>query len=71
MSNPKIGDRAKFVGYDDVFREGQRQGKMGTIVLDAALNKGENFGGGTCGWKVDDQPGVYITALADLEIVQR
>jgi hypothetical protein len=64
-----VGDRAKFIGRDTVFHEGQREGKIGTIVLDANLNKGSNFGGGTCGWQVDGGTGVYITSFADLEAV--
>ena len=67
----KVGDRAKFVGHDTLFHEGEREGKMGTIAADATLNtRGSNFGGGTCMWKVDGEDGVFVTALSDLEILR-
>jgi hypothetical protein len=80
-----------------VFHNGEREGKLGTIVTDARLegrkevmpNDGPkqsktiqpsaepgdhragqtsdaNFGAGTCGWQVDGDSGVYVTALGDL-----
>jgi hypothetical protein len=72
----KIGDRARFTGSDQVFHYGEREGKVGTIVLDANLDPhGSNFGGGTCGWTplmheyIDGKDaGVYITALEDLTL---
>jgi hypothetical protein len=62
-----LDKRMRFVGYDDVFHYGEREGKTGTIVCDANLERGSNFANGTiCGWQIDGQDGVYITALADL-----
>jgi hypothetical protein len=70
MTHPtKLGDRARFVGKDSVFHSGEREGKIGTVVLDADLDYGSNFGGGTCGWQVDGQEGVYVTAIEDLELL--
>ena len=66
----KIGDRARFIGWDAVFHFGERTGKLGMIVTDADLDlTGSNFGGGTCGWQPDGEKGIYLTALSDLEIL--
>lgn len=65
----KTGQRAKYIGPDKVFHEGQRLGKTGTIVLDAELERGSNFGGETCGWQADGDEGVYVTGLAELELL--
>jgi hypothetical protein len=64
----KIGDRARFTAKDRVFHYGEREGKVGTIVLDANLEKGSNFNNGTCAWQIDGEPGVYMTALEDLTL---
>lgn len=66
----KLGDRARFTANDTVFHFGQREGKVGTIVLDADLEEGTNFGGLTCGWQPDGDNGIYITGLDELEIVK-
>jgi hypothetical protein len=67
ISEAAIGVRARFVGKDIPFR-GLRERKLGTIVADAKLDeKGTNFGGGTCAWQLDGDPGVFITGLKDLE----
>jgi hypothetical protein len=64
----KIGDRARFTTKDRVFHYGEREGRVGTIVLDANLSAGRNFGGGTCCWQSDGDEGVYVTALEDLTL---
>ena len=64
---PKIGDRMRFVGHDHVYHDGEREGKVGTVVLDANLDKGTNFGDGTCVWHPDNQPFDYITSFDNLE----
>lgn len=68
-----LGMRAKFTAHDDVFHEGQREGKVGTIVADATGSRGSNFGadesmglGGACYWQLDGDPAVFITGLEDL-----
>lgn len=64
----KIGDRARFTAKDKQFY-GRREGQIGTIIADANLDfNGSNFGGGTCTWQADGDPGVYITALEDLTL---
>jgi hypothetical protein len=93
----RLGLRCRFTGKDRVFHNGEREGKLGTIVTDARLEEADqwicdcnscrlardahpfffadwdiyqkrsaNFGGGTCGWQVDGEEGVYVTALGDL-----
>lgn len=70
IGQAKIGNRARFVGKDHVFSPRTREGKVGTIVTDANLDpRGSNFGGGTCGWKLEGYDGLFITDLADLELV--
>jgi hypothetical protein len=62
-----LDKRMRFTGRDTVFHNGEREGKVGTIVLDANLDRNNNFADGTvCCWQIDGQDGVYITALADL-----
>jgi hypothetical protein len=67
----KIGDRARFTAKDRVFHSGEREGKVGTIVLDANMDADPKhpLPSGTCGWQVDGDDGVYITALEDLELL--
>jgi len=70
----KIGDRARFIGKDTQFHNGEREGKVGTIVLDANLDSLpvlEDFSGGTCGWQIDGDPGVFVTALEDLTLEEK
>jgi len=66
----KIGDRAKFTGKDRVFHNGEREGREGTIVLDALEEPGSNFGDGLCYWQVDGDPGMYLTGFEDLTEVR-
>jgi len=54
-----VGDRAKFTAHDTVFREHQREGKIGTITR---IHNAD-----ACDWQLDGEEGVYFTALADLE----
>ena len=71
LTATKVGMRAKFVGHDHEFHDGERQGKTGTIVADANLDsQGSNFGEGTCFWQVDGDQDQYITNLKDLELVE-
>lgn len=67
----KIGMRAAFHSK----RQSDRSlnGKVGTIMLDAMLEKGEDFGGdealgdaGTCFWQIDGESGLNPVSLADL-----
>lgn len=67
----KIGMRATFKSK----RQSDRSlnGKVGTIMLDAKLEKSDDWGGnealgdsGSCFWRVDGEQGVNCVALADL-----
>lgn len=62
----KVGDRALYIGKDTVFHNGEREGKIGIVVLDSNLEPGSNFRGGSCGWQVDGDCGIYITAIKDI-----
>jgi hypothetical protein len=67
----QVGDRARFTGKFDDGYPNRNPGDVGTIVGDAALRpNGHNFGGGTCLWQSDGDPGVYVTALADLTLYE-
>ena len=68
--NVRVGTRARFVGKDNVFQDGEREGKVGTVILDANLDpNGSNFGAGFCFWGIDGESGMYLTAISDLEAV--
>lgn len=66
----RIGDRARFVGEDEVFHYGEREGKLGTIMTDGTLSEtnSADLSGECVGWQVDGEIGVYITDAKDLEI---
>lgn len=70
----KIGMRAAF--YSKRQSDRSINGKVGTIMLDARLEKGDDFGGdealgdpGTCFWQIDGESGLNPVSLADLVAV--
>lgn len=67
----RVGLRAVFMGHDEAFH-GYREGRVGTILCDANFDSSglaSNWGEGCCGWTPDEEKEIYLTALADLELV--
>jgi len=68
ITEARIGLRAKFVGKDHTFHNGEREGKVGTIAADCRLDpNGSDFGNGCCFWQLDGDPDGYMTDLEYLE----